>query len=518
MSPLAVSVPVPAERARLYRAEGLWGHGVLADGIEAAAAQRPEALALADNSQVLTYAQLRGAVVAGVARLSSAGVSAGDGVVLVAGNTAEAAVAFHALLRVGATVVLLDRRCGSADVHHAVAVLHAPARVVAGESDRRRLVEDDDVEVVALESFGDPGGAAGGGWTEPDRDAAAVVLFTSGTTGRPKGAIHSLNTLTAGAANMARITAADEESVPFLVSPLASITGVMQLLLAADQRGALVLEDRFDPEASLARINHLGATLLGGAPIIAERLLEAARRCGAGRIALRTLALGGAMLPRPLLELATDDFGIEIARVYGSTEAPNFSGSTLADDREQRLSDDGVLMPGSWVRVGSLVHPREALLRGPGVFLGYANPADNAEAFEDDWYRTGDLVELDGYRLTVTGRLKEVVNRNGLKISMGEIDAALVGLPGALEQACFALPDAATGERLAVAVRAEEGVVVTLDDVVAHLDARGVARRRLPEQVVLWDAPLPRTTSGKIVRSLLAMESGSKPSELRSGR
>ena len=325
--------------------------------------------------------------------------------------------------------------------------------------------------------------------------------------------LHSLNTLTAGAVNMARITGATERTVLFLVSPLTSIAGVMQMHLAADEHACLVLEDRFDPAASLDRINTVGATLLGGAPVIAERLLRAAQQRGTRRIALRTLALGGAMLPRPLLEVATDEFGIEIARVYGSSEAPNFSGSLPGDGRARRMSDDGALMPGSEVRVGSAGHAQEGLLRGPGVFLGYADAEDDAAAFEGDWYRTGDLVDVHDGRLTVIGRLKEVVNRNGLKISLTEVDAALEGLPGAIEHAAFGVPDPATGERLVVAVHPEDGAGVTLDAVVGHLKAQGLATRKLPEEVVVWDGPLPRTASGKVVRSRLVMDAPAKRSE-----
>ncbi|UGQ11924.1 fatty acid--CoA ligase family protein [Yinghuangia sp. ASG 101] len=235
---------------------------------------------------------------------------------------------------------------------------------------------------------------------------------------------------------------------------------------------------------------------------------------GPSPVGLRTLALGGAMLPRPLLDLADGTFGIEVARVYGSSEAPNFTGSLPGDARETRLSDDGALMPGSEVRVGSSGHPREGLLRGPGVFLGYLDPEDDAAAFEDGWFRSGDQVELHGGRLTVVGRLKEVVNRNGLKISLTEIDATLADLPGVLELASFAVPDPVTGERLAVAVRAADGVTVTLDTVVAHLTALGTARRKLPEQLVCWDGPLPRTASGKIVRSGLVMEAPAQESDV----
>ena len=512
----------PAERVARYRAQGLWDTRVLADGIEAAAVARPGAVALADNNGQLSYAELAGAGGRAAAGLAARGGPPGQAVVLVSGNTRHGVIAYHALLRAGATIVALDRRCGLADLRAAVDVIAGRATVIIAAAEAARLADAlADADVIGLEAFCEVGGEAPAGRaSEPDRDRAAVVLFSSGTTGRPKGVVHSVNTLTAGAANMARITSAGPGTVCFLVSPLTSITGLMQVHLAADSHAALVLEDQFEPGETLRRMAAAGATLLGGAPVIAERLLRAAPENPGTPLSLRTLALGGAMLPRPLLELAMDTFGIGIARVYGSSEAPNFSGSLPADDREARLSDDGALMPGSEVRVGSDGHPREGLLRGPGVCLGYLDPGDNAAAFsEDGWYRSGDQVELssDGHgpgRLTVVGRLKEVVNRNGLKISLPEADAALEGLPGVLEASAFGMPDEETGERLAVAVRLADGASLALDDVLACLLGKGVARRKLPEQLVRWDGPLPRTASGKIVRSRLVMESPAKDSDV----
>jgi acyl-CoA synthetase (AMP-forming)/AMP-acid ligase II len=509
------TMPVPAERADRYRAAQLWDDRRLADGIESAAARNPDAFAVADNDRRLTWRELSQRVNAGVAAFAAAGLRPGAGVVLVSGNSAEGVVAYHAILRTGAICIALDRRCGAGDLRHALDVAGPDAAVVLPGRESARLLEGlAGIRSIALEALAQAPATASGerAAPEPDRDAPAVVLFTSGTTSRPKAVIHSLNTLTAGARNMARVTGADANAIAFLVSPLTSISGIMQMHLVADQHAALVLEDRFDAEAALDRINAHRATLLGGAPVIAERLLRAAAARADRRIALRTLALGGAMLPRPLLELATDIFGIAVARVYGSSEAPNTTGSLPEDDRAKRLLDDGALLPGSELRVGSREHAQEGLLRGPAVFLGYVDPGDNAAAFEDGWYRTGDAVELAADRLTVVGRLKDVVNRNGLKISLAEVDGALARLPGAIEYACFGVPDEATGERLAVAIRADPGCEIALEAVTAHLQSAGLAVRKLPEQLVIWQEPLPRTASGKIIRNRLVMESAGKPS------
>jgi acyl-CoA synthetase (AMP-forming)/AMP-acid ligase II len=472
-------------------------------------------VALVDNERIVTWRELAAWVTEGVAHLAACGVRTRDRIVLVAGNTVSGVVAYHAALRSGATTAVLDRRCGTSDVAAAFDALIMPKAVILPRAEQARLFGDHpDLAVCDLEGFAEPiVSREQASWIEPDRDTPTVVLFTSGTTGRPKGVMHSLNTLTAGAANMSRITGANEQTVIFLVSPLTSVTGVMQMHVAADRQATLVLEDRFDPERSLARIERHGATLLGGAPVIAERLLQAANSRGMAKVAVRTLALGGAMLPLPLIEMATDRFGVEVARIYGSSEAPNATGSLPGEPRSQRMADDGALMPGTEVRVGSSEHPQEGLLRGPAVFLGYVDPEHNVDAFEDDWYRTGDAVEVHGDRLTVVGRIKDVVNRNGLKIAPAEIDAALARLSGVVECACFGLPDPETGERLSVALRPEEGITFTLQDLCAHLQSEGIAKRKLPEQLVLWHEPLPRTASGKIVRSRLVTESHTKHNE-----
>ncbi len=507
--------PAGATRAARYRERGLWDDRRLGDGIEAAAASYPDRAALIDDRETLTWGRLASAVRDAAGWLLGLGAGPGRAVVVVSGNVVDGAVCHHALLRIGALAVLLDRRCGPADLAFAVAATEAHLVLLPAGVSPALAAEAGAVPVAALDGWRSAGPSP---WTptEPDRDAPALVLFTSGTTSRPKGVAHSINTITAGARNMAETTGTGLHSVIYLVSPLTSITGVMQMHLAADWHATLVLDDDFEAERSLDRAARLGATTLGGAPVIIERLIAVADRRGQPDVALRTLALGGTALPRAFLQRIAGRYGIDIVRVYGSSEYPNATGRRAADagPAPDPLADDGALMAGTEVRIGSSRHPQEGLLRGPALMLGYLDGADSDDSFEDGWYRTGDLLELAGDRLTVVGRLKEIVNRNGLKISLAEIDAALSGLDGAVEAAGFGVADPATGEHLAVAVYPRPDGQVTLADMITHLRDQGLATRKLPEEMVIWDGPLPRTASGKVIRAALTLDAPAKPSSV----
>ena len=256
------------------------------------------------------------------------------------------------------------------------------------------------------------------GWEERDPSLPAAIVFTSGTTSRPKAVVHSLDTLRSGARNMADIVEMTDRDVAFLSTPLASITGLVQTHLTTERGAGLLLEDRFEAASSLARLRAEGATVLGGAPVIIEELFKQAQAEDLHDLPLRTMALGGAMIPREILELAVERYGIRPVRVYGSSEVPVSTGTLPTDEGEGRIADDGACARGTEVRIlGD--QPGELLLRGPMRMLGYLDEGDNAEAFTDGgWYRTGDLGRFEGGRLTVTGRLKEIVSRKGLKISL----------------------------------------------------------------------------------------------------
>jgi acyl-CoA synthetase (AMP-forming)/AMP-acid ligase II len=437
--------------------------------------------AVVDNTGSYTQAELGGRVGGAMQALRERGIAAGSTVLLVASNRREAVVGYLAAARLGARIVVMDRRAGEADLRHALAVT-APQLVVS------------DANHPLLQGFSGIALVAAG---------SEVVVFTSGTSSRPKAVVHTMRSLVAGVRNMTYLLSFSPSDAAFLVSPLASITGVMQVHLALSNGGRLILEDAFSPASSLQRLVELGATVFGGAPFILEELLAEAGRQELHSLPIRAVAVGGSAIPRRLLEQAAARYGILPSRVYGSSECPNAFGSEPGDSLEQRLSDEGVAMAGTEGRIDP--QTGELQLRGENLFSGYLDPAHNAEAFTSDgWYRTGDQATLAHGRLQITGRIKEIVARKGVKISLAEIDELMHGMPGSIDAAAYGIPDERMGERVALAVRTEPGMEITLEDVTSWLLAAGLTKHKLPERLVNWHEPLPRTASGKVIRRALA--------------
>jgi acyl-CoA synthetase (AMP-forming)/AMP-acid ligase II len=496
------AVPIPPDVQARYAAEGLWDDVALRDGIETWAARTPERVALVDNAGSCSYSELASRIALAVACLRERGIGPGSAVLVLAPLDIASVVSYAAIVRTGAVAVMLDRRVGRADVEHALA-LPDLRLVVAPEA----LVEAFRLGAASIPIL-TPGdlitGSPDRGWTEPDPRAPAAVVFTSGTTSRPKGVLHSLNTLRSGARSMAEAFDLTADDNAFLSTPLASITGLLQTHLMLDRGAGLILEDRFEPGSSLERLRRYGATVIGGAPIIVEQLFRRADAEGLTSLPLRAMALGGTVIPRAVLEIAVERYGILPVRMYGASEIPSATGTLPTDQGAARLRDDGAPARGVEVRVDD-DGPGELLVRGPMRLLGYLDADDNRAAFvAGGWFRTGDLGAIQHGRLTVTGRLKDIVARKGMKISLAEIDEVAGALPNIDEAISYGLPDEETGERLVLAVHVRDPHAVTFDDVIGQLRGSGLATWKLPEQIVVWDGPLPRTESGKVQRQAVA--------------
>lgn len=503
--------PRVARVAPGYRARGLWGTEPV-DLVSQATIRSPQRTALVDPSGSLTYAELDHAATAAAAEFLAHGIEPGTPALIVMANDIASVVAFHGARRAGAVLVVLQTTASALEVADAATRLGVRFAVAPAE------------QVEALELAG----PAATSWIPAtplqnlsgsqrnssvpgarDPDDPLIVMFTSGTTSRPKAVVHTTNTLLVAARNLAGAIQLTEGDGFFLVSPLSSITGVLQALFIAPMEGVqAVLERRFDDRASFDRLLASGATFYGGPDVVLGRLLAEADRRGQREVPISAALFGGTMLDERVLVRAENDFGIRIMRSYGSSEAPVISATRRDEPAAIRTADDGPPLEGVEVRIGSKSDPSECCVRGAHLFVGYVDAVDNEAAFEDGWFCTGDVATFDNGRLRITGRIKDIVIRNGLKISPARVEALASELPGVEQCVAYGVPDDATGEHLSLAVRHDLGVEPSFESLTRSLAQAGLARWMLPEEVVVWEGEFPTTATGKVKRDAVAEAAG----------
>ncbi|MCV7041609.1 AMP-binding protein [Mycolicibacterium moriokaense] len=493
-----------------YRAAGHWSERPI-DVVRTAAARHPSRQALCSRDTQLTYSELDEHIDRICSVMHDAGIRASAPVVLVVGNDIDSVAAVHAALRLDALVLLVPRSAGPAQVADIVSRTGA---VHGAAPNWPAVTESGLADVCTWIELGGAGDETRGVESHHPRrpaDEPALILYTSGTTSRPKGVIHSLSTLIKASQNYIAAAGLGRDDRIFLVSPLASVTGVVQALFIGPMlKAPVVLEDRWDPVSTCELLISTGATWYGGPDRLLDRLLDEAVSRGEP-VPLRAVYLGGTMLDRRIVERVEDDFGIVVMRAYGSSEVPVSTSGLRGEPRDVRHADDGVALADVEVRVGSSADPAECCIRGPHAFLGYTDAEDDALGYDGEWFRTGDVAELNAGRVRVVGRIKDIVIRNGMKIPAAEVEEAVARIDGVRECAAYSVADATTGERLAVAMVLEDGCRLSLADVANALGAAGLPKYKLPEELVFWDQPLPVNANGKVERNTLHARSEGRP-------
>ena len=338
-----------------------------------------------------------------------------------------------------------------------------------------------------------------------DPDAVRMILYTSGTTGRPKGVLHSHNSIHALICQI-RDHWLVEPGDKFLVpSPIAHIGGSIYAFECPLLLGATaVLMERWDPDEAVTIMASEGCTHMAGATPFLEGLLAAAERADTRLPALKVFICGGASVPPSLIRRATAYFDrAVVTRVYGSTEVPVTTVGSPTDP-EHAADTDGRAGIADIKLVEHAAAPSgtgEIHARGPQMLVGYRNPADERDAFDDEGYfRTGDLAQwVDDDYLVVTGRAKDIIIRSGENIAPKEIEDILGGHPDIVEISVVGLPDARTGERACAVIVPKASPGPDVDSLRGFLVDYGVAKFKVPEQVVIWDS-LPKNDAGKILK------------------
>jgi acyl-CoA synthetase (AMP-forming)/AMP-acid ligase II len=506
-------------------AKGRWVRDTLADVLRKAAQETPDRVLIVDGAHRIDCRTLLGQATA-LAQSMLARAPAGSVVSFMLPNWHEAATIYMAATMAGMVInpilpSLRDRELSfilkDADVRlifvphtfrnhdyaamltRVVAPLETPPHVVVlrGEAGAH----------LAYDTLVQSSGAAQELPTlEPD--AIRMVMFTSGTTGRPKGVLHTHNSIHALIRQLGEhwlIAKGDKFLVP---SPISHIGGSIYAFECPLLLGTTaVLMERWDAKDAVALIDSARCTHMAGATPFLEQILAAAREAGTHLASLKVFICGGASVPPSLIRSGAAYFErAVVSRVYGSTEVPVTTVGTMArDDVSHAAETDG--QPGfAEIKLsddaGQPVSEGQICARGPQMLVGYLHKEDEAAVFDDEgFYRTGDVGRwVDRRYIAVTGRLKDIIIRNGENISPKEIEDILIGHTAIAEIAVVGVPDPRTGERVCAVIVPKSGAAGP--DIAAlktFLIAAGAASFKIPEMVLHWDA-LPKNDAGKVLK------------------
>ena len=324
-----------------------------------------------------------------------------------------------------------------------------------------------------------------------------MILYTSGTTGRPKGVLHSHNSIHALICQVRDHWLVEPGDGFLVASPIAHIGGSIYAFECPLLLGTTaVLMDSWNGDDAVQLMQAERCTHMAGATPFLEQMLAAARRAGSRLPDLKLFICGGASVSPSLIRRAAAYFeSAAVTRVYGSTEVP-VTTIGAPHHADHAADTDGRVGLADVKLVAGEIHAR-----GPQMLVGYQHRKDEAESFDTEGYfRTGDLARwVDDEYLIVTGRAKDIIIRNGENISPKEVEDILTGHPGIAEIAIVGLPDDRTGERACAVVVPTATPGPDVASLRSFLEASGVARFKVPEQVVIWDV-LPKNDAGKILK------------------
>ncbi|MCD2188815.1 acyl-CoA synthetase [Actinomycetospora soli] len=470
----------------------------------------PERVALVHGSTRVTYAELDDRVRRLAAGLRGLGVGPGDRVAYLGPNHPAFVETMFATTGLGAVFVPLNTRLAAAEI--AFALSDTTPRVVVTLDDRNASLLAPSASSDALLAL-EVGGAYDdliatndrADLVDADPDALAVLMFTSGTTGRPKAACLTHANLTWNALNVVVDVDLRSDEVCLLSAPLFHAAALgMTCLPVLLKGGTLVLEQAFDVDRTLDLVERERVTVMFGVPTMFATIARSPRFAGADLSSVRYLLCGGAPVPPGLLDVYTGR-GPAFLQGYGMTEAA--PGVLLLDPAHARSKAGTAGRPHFFTDVARS-EAGEILVRGPHVVAGYwRRPDESAAAFDDGWFRSGDVAEVDddGFH-RIVDRVKDLYISGGENVSPAEVEGVLAGHPEVVDAAVVGVPDDRWGEVGHAWVVLAEGGTTTPADLLAWLDGR-LARFKTPRTVEVVDT-LPRNPTGKLDKPALRRSLG----------
>ncbi|MCB8913809.1 AMP-binding protein [Rhodococcus rhodochrous] len=535
-----------SQQVEEFYASGQWADENFTELLRARAESTPDKIFLTDGAQELTFSQLYDKSQQLALGLRRTGLRSGDRVAVQLPNWGEFVVVAAALTRIGVVTVPIMPIYRMDEVSHIVAdasirTAIAPAQFKGFDYvsmfDEIRRSSSTLETIIAVRASTDIHQSLAERniavlenlivETEPEvvdteldfrahPDDPFVIVYTSGTTSRPKGCLHTFNTYASGARALKTAFGHTESDVQFGPSPITHTTGLVTSVLLPLLSGvATHIMAEWSPERGLAEIRKYGCTAAVTATTFLQTLVAAAEEDpDADLSSLRVWVCAGAPIPAAVVERAKSDLPTTaILSLYGRSENLTTTTCTIEDDPSRAVNSDGAALPGAEVKIvdsDGLEVPRgsegDIAYRGPSHMIEYLNRAeDTAELFTPEGFsRSGDLgvMDADGF-VRVTGRTKDIVIRGGMNISVREVEDKLADHPDILALAVVGMPDERLGEKVCCyVVPKDERNVPTLDHLRNYLLERGVAIQKTPERVEVI-AELPMTATGKIQKHIL---------------
>lgn len=455
-----------------------------------------EAIALAFEQRDYTLSQLDALSAGMAATLEERGVHAGDRVALMSSNRPEFVVALRAVWRLGASAVLLSPAWRRTEIEHALTL----TRPVHAVGDHPLLAE-----LMPMLSLDDPIVAGDREFDAPDPRDDALFVFSSGTTGMPKAVRHTHAAFDVAVRhwrNALQLSSSDRMQI---MTPPSHILGLLNIVMALETGTWIRLHRRFDIDTMLRHIESDRITIEMAVAPIALALAAHPDLESHDLSSLRYIMWCATPVTQSVAEAVTARTGVKWATAYGASELPVISCNDV-DGRH--LDTVGRPVPGVRVRVVSLDsgavletgQAGEIEVQSDSVMAGYLPESATASAFDDGWYRTGDVGYLDddGW-LRITDRSKEMIKVRGFQVAPAEVEAVLHGHPAVDDCAVFGVPDTANGEAIVAAVKTN--AAVPEDELAAWVGERLASYKRPTRVVVVPE--IPRLPSGKVLRRVL---------------
>jgi len=464
-------------RGAEYSAPGGPWHEQTLDRLLVATPSRPDLLTT--ERDVVSTDELRALVQAVAGGLRARGVGRGDAVVWQLPNGLGPVILYWASWWLGAVAVPLHPQLTGRETDEVLRAIGGGTVLAAAELADSRLTALHGERVRAPSA-------------RPED--VAVVLTTSGSSGRPKSAIHTQRTLAYKARQFLPVHATGPEDAVLMPAPMAHLAGMLHGALHPVAVGAkAVVMETWDPERAAQRVETERVTMLFGPPLFALGV-AGARRATRERVAsVRLISSGGTTVTEEFARDMTDFFGAVVKRSYGSTEAPVITSSLPGDPPRRGWTTDGRVIadaeielrePGSGRVVPDGVEG-EVWLRGPELAEGYLDREQTDASFVDGWLRMWDLAVFDDGWLRVTGRSADVIIRGGANISASEVEGALEQHPAIRQAVVVGYPDDVYGERIGAFVVADEPI--DRDRCVEWFAEYGLAKYKVPDRVVVVD-------------------------------